>query len=64
MSTSIGDPYQRDVGQLHVMVLGSHSSKPITWLLGPALQTDEAIKNHYGSEKVVSLEEGTRDRIH
>ncbi|HEY7156918.1 MAG TPA: hypothetical protein VH575_23320 [Gemmataceae bacterium] len=40
----------------HVMVLGSHNSKPLRWLFNSSRQTDEAIENHYGKEKVVCLE--------
>lgn len=40
----------------HVMVLGSHRSKPVRWLLGSARQTDDAIKQHYGEKRVVCLE--------
>jgi hypothetical protein len=38
------------------MVLGSHNSKPLRWLFNSSRQTDEAIENHYGKEKVVCLE--------
>lgn len=40
----------------HVMVLGSHKSKPLRWLFNSARQSDEAVENHYGKEKVVCLE--------
>jgi len=40
----------------HVMVLGSHKSKPVRWLIGSARRTDEAVENHYGREKIVCLE--------
>jgi hypothetical protein len=40
----------------HVMVRGSHKSKPISWLLGSARQTDTAVETHYGKERVVLLE--------
>ncbi len=40
----------------HVMVLGSHWSKPLRWLLGSARQTDTAIEKYYGKEKVICLE--------
>ena len=40
----------------HVMVLGSHNSKPLRWLFNSSRQTDEMIEHHYGKEKVVCLE--------
>ncbi len=40
----------------HLMVLGSHKSKPFRWLLGSSRQTDEAIESHYGKEKIVCLQ--------
>ena len=40
----------------HVMVLGSHKSKPIAWQFGSARRTDGAIEHHYGKANVVSLE--------
>lgn len=40
----------------HVMVLGSHKSKPLRWLFGSARQSDKAIESHYDKEKIVCLE--------
>jgi len=40
----------------HVMVLGSHSKKPIRWLLGSARQTDELVQTYYGDENVFLIE--------
>jgi hypothetical protein len=40
----------------HVMVLGSHRSKPVRWLFGSARQTDEAIERRYGKDRLVCLE--------
>jgi hypothetical protein len=40
----------------HVLVPGSHKSKPFRWLIGSARQSDEAIENYYGKEKILCLE--------
>ncbi len=40
----------------HVMVLGSHSNKPTSWLFGSATQTVQTIEREYGKEKVLCIE--------
>ena len=39
----------------HVMVLGSHKSKPLRFLFGSARQPDSAVEDYYGTERVVCL---------
>jgi hypothetical protein len=45
----------------HVMVDGSHRDKPVSWLLGSARQSDEAVLAHYGAarERVIAGPAGT-----
>ncbi len=40
----------------HVMVSGSHKSKPAPWLFGSANQTDEAIYAHYPAKDILTIE--------
>ncbi len=40
----------------HEMVLGSHSSKPLEWLLGSARRTDEEILRQYDRKRILLIE--------
>ena len=40
----------------HVMIEGSHDKKPLSWLLAPCQQTDDAVHDHYGRENEIVIE--------
>jgi hypothetical protein len=40
----------------HQMICSSHRHKPMAWLLGSANQPDGPVENHYGPDKVLTIE--------
>jgi hypothetical protein len=40
----------------HVMVRGSHTRKPLAWLIGSARKSDAQIAGHYAQEDVLTIE--------
>ncbi len=40
----------------HVMVVGSHSDKPATWLFGSVRQSDQRVEAYYGKDRVLCIE--------